>query len=227
MKALKALLVLAVLVTASVSRAQFMMGGGGALPYESMMLMGFGPSGPNIRSDIAKELALTSDQEKKLRDLQAEQMEKMMSMRGQGGGQADEAEREKMRKTMTEMMTTADKNALAVLDEKQRKRLHELWIQQQGNRAITHEPIQKELGLSDTQKAKIKSLVDKSNQANQALFQKMRNQEIDFQEVRETSEKNGKVLNEELGKLLTTDQAKKLKEMGGAEFKFENQGGIG
>jgi Spy/CpxP family protein refolding chaperone len=198
-------------------------GGGGAVPYESMLMMRMGQGGASIRGDIAKELGLTSEQETKLKDLQAEQMEKMMSsFRPQGGNPPDQAEREKMMKQIGDMLKEADKKALAVLDEKQKKRLHELWIQRQGNGAILNETVQKELALTDDQKTKIKNLQTRSQDANRTLGEKMRNQEIDFQEFRDASEKNRKIMNDELGKVLTKDQADKLKAMGGAEFKFED-----
>lgn len=224
MKALKLLIVVATLVIAAVSQAQrggmMMFGGGGGVAYESMLLMRMSREGASIRDDIAKELKLTDDQKSKLNAVQEKQREKMMEM-FQGGG-FDPSNREQMQKAIGEMMKEADKNALAVLDDTQKKRLHELWIQQQGNNALLNEGVQKELALTDAQKAKIKTLQEKQQAAMTALGEKMRNQELDFQEFRDTSEKNRKIMNEELGKVLTKDQTEKLKAMGGAAFKFED-----
>lgn len=224
MKAFKLFIALATLMIAAASHSQGMMmmggaGGGG----ESFLLFRMSREGASIRSDVGKELKLTSDQEKKLMAVQDGQRQKMMDM-FQGGG-FDPSDREKMQKVIGDMLKESDKEVKAILDETQKARLHELWIQQQGNNAIANETVQKELAMTDEQKAKVKSLMDKSQEANRAMMERVRNQEIDFQQVRETSEKNGKVLKEELGKILTTDQAAKLKKMGGAEFKFENAGG--
>ena len=98
-------------------------------------------------------------------------------------------------------------------------------IQRTGNRVATNEDMQKELGLDDAQKAKIKALVEAQNTANQEIFQKMRDGSIDRSEVMALREKNNKALDEEIGKVFTPAQATKLKGMAGAPFKFDEDGG--
>lgn len=214
MKTLKTLAVCAVLAISALSMAQGrgggmrMMGGGGG---SQSMLLG--------REDVQKELKLTDTQKSKLEEMRNAMMEEMRGSFQPGG------DREAMMKQVQEMMKKADKEALAVLDDSQKKRLKELWIQRSGNRIVANEDMQKELGLSDEQKSKIKGLQDAQNAANQEIFQKMQNGEIDRTEIRPLMEKNNKALDEELGKVLTADQSAKLKAMGGTPFKFDEDNG--
>jgi Spy/CpxP family protein refolding chaperone len=174
------------------------------------------------RSDVQGELKLSDDQKAKLDEQRQAMRDNMRSMFQNGGGGGDQ---EAMRKQMTDMMQKSEKDALAVLDDGQKKRLKELWIQRSGNGVIANEDMQKELGLSDDQKAKVKSLTDAQQAANTEIFQKMRDGSLDRSELQPLMEKNTKTLNEELGKVLTSDQAAKLASMKGAEFKFDDSGG--
>ncbi len=220
MKSFKALLIAAVAVCAVAGQAQgFRMmgaGGGGGM----MLLFKMNMEGAEIREDVAKELKLTDDQKKKLLGVQDEQRQKMMDM-FQGGG-FDPSDREKLQKVIGDMMKESEKKVNEVLDDPQEKRLKELSIQRQGNSAITNPEVQKELGLTDAQKSKITALQTKQAEASQATMEKMRNGEIDRDQIQDIMAKNRKIMNDELGKILTTDQANKLKTMGGAAFKFED-----
>jgi len=198
----------------------FAQGGGG------MRMMG-GPGGGSmsmllIRDDVKKEIKLTDEQSSKLDEMRTAMQEEMRGKFQGGGGGGD---REAMMKEVGEMIKKADKDTLALLDDAQKKRLKELWIQKTGNGIVTNEEIQKELGFTDAQKARVKELTAAQSQANQEIFQKMRDGEIDRSEIRPLMEKNTKTLNEELGKVITAEQAGKLKTMGGAAFKFDEDSG--
>jgi len=187
-----------------------------------MQMRGGGMALLLARDDVGKEIKLTTDQKAKLDEQRQAMMDNMRAQFANGGGGGD---REAMRKQMTDMMAKAEKEALAVLDDGQKKRLKELWIQRSGNNVIANEDVQKDLGLTDDQKAKVKSLMDAQATANGEIFQKVQNGEIDRNEVRPLMEKNNKTLGEELGKVLTSDQAAKLKAMRGVEFKFDEDTG--
>jgi len=101
------------------------------------------------------------------------------------------------------------------------KRLGEIQVQLQGNRAILQESTQKALGLSAEQTTKIKDLQGKQREANTALFQKIQSQELSREDAMKSFENNNKILDTELGKVLTSDQASKLKAMGGKPFKAD------
>ncbi len=222
MKALKLIAVVGLVgaaMTFASAQGMRMMGGGGAMS-QGMVLFSFGQGGVTIRSDVSKELNLTDGQKSKLEDFQQKQMEEMMSAFQSGERPSQEA----MQAMMKKRQEGEDKALKEILDEKQRTRLKELWIQRLGNGAVANAEIQKELGMTDDQKAKVKSLQTKQQEANQAIFEKMRNGEIDREELRPLMEKNTKVLNEEYGKVLNDEQKAKLKTMGGAAFKFDEEG---
>lgn len=217
MKSKKIVAILALLgATFTAANAQFMMMGGGGMS-QGMVLFAFSQDGPSIRSDVSKELKITDEQKTKLNDFQQKQMEEMMAS-FQGG---ERPSQEEMQKIMKKRQEGEDKALKEILDEKQRTRLHELWIQRMGNRAYMNADIQKDLEFTDDQKAKVKDIQKKQQEAMAAMREKMLNGEIDRSEIRGIMEKSNKTLGDELAKIATPGQAEKLKKMGGAEFKFD------
>lgn len=83
--------------------------------------------------------------------------------------------------------------------------------------------IQKDLKFTEAQTTKVKELQKKQGEAMMAIFEKVRNGEIDRTETGPLMEKNTKILGEELQKVLTTEQAAQFKEMGGVKFKFDDE----
>ncbi len=193
----------------------FMRGPGGGAGSPTMLLQ---------RDDVQKEIKLSADQKKKLDDLNQAMRDKFQEMRQNGGQGGD---RQAMMAEFQKMRDEQEKQVNAVLTADQQKRLKELWIQRSGAMVITNEDVQKQLGFTDDQKSKVKDLMQVSQEANQALREKMQNQEIDRQEFQASMQKNNDLLKEKLQGVLTTDQAAKLKAMGGAPFKFDedNNGG--
>jgi len=236
--AVKALVVSAVLAIGAVAFAQGQGGGGGGgrggggFGMRGMQGRGSTPLSLVNREDVQKDINLSADQKTKLTSLRDKQQEEMRAamenMRGGGG------DREEMMKQMRAFQEKNDKAIAAILTEEQNKRIREIWIQLNGNRAITDEKVQTELGFSAEQKTKVKDLQTKQQEAMQGLMERMRNQEIDRDQMREIQTKNSETMNAELGKVLTADQAAKLKTMGGKPFKATEQprgggggGGIG
>lgn len=132
-----------------------------------------------------------------------------------------------MRKRMQEQREASRKELAAILNEGQMKRLGEIRVQLMGARAVQNEEIQKALGLTTAQLTRISDLQDKQRQANQALMEKVRSQEMSREDVQKSVENNNKILDAELLKVLTADQAAKLKEMGGKPFEAAPQQGRG
>ena len=118
-----------------------------------------------------------------------------------------------------------EKAVLALLTEPQQKRIKEIQIQLQGDAAATIPDVQTALGLTDDQKAKIKDLQAKQNEANQAIMEKVRSQELDRAAAGEARTKNQQVLKDEIHKVLTPEQLTKLKELGGKPFVADTAGG--
>jgi len=208
-------------------------GGGGGGRRGGQGRGGFGQRGGNnfgelqlaLRKDVQTDLAVTDDQKTKLDDYNTKQREARRAAGGggrgaggNGGGQVDPAELQKRR---DEQRAQTHKDLAAILNDGQMKRLGEISIQLRGNRAILDADVQKTLGLSSDQTAKIKDLQDKQTEANRAIGEKMRNQEISQDDARKSMETNNKTMDTELGKILTADQAAKLKDMGGKPFKAD------
>lgn len=192
---------------------------------QGRMMMGMGGGGGKAmllnREDVQRDLALTSAQKDKLEGAREEMMEKMREVftaaREQG------TDMSAMRPQMEKMMKESEKTILAILTPEQNKRLKEISIWVNGNRSILDEEIQKDLKMTDDQKSKAKGLQTKQGEAMQSLFEKMRNQEIDREEMQAAMKKNNDILDAELGKLLTAEQTAQLKSMKGKEFKADDQ----
>lgn len=228
MKNLKVIIAATLVAIAAIGSTQGMrmMGmAGGGTPTQLLYAGGggFGRGGGGggapevtLRADVSKELKITDEQKTKIIAARSGMGEKMREVFTNAGG-----DRDAMQKGMADIMAASEKEVNAVLTDAQKVRLKELWIQRQGNNAIQNEGVQKDLGLTDEQKAKIKDLNDKSMEAMTALFEKMRNQEIEREQMQEAMAKNQEVMKTELGKILTVDQVAKLKAMGGAAFTFD------
>ena len=224
---MKKLLVIA--AVAALACASFAQGGG-----RMFMMRGGGGSGLQLatREDVAKELNLTADQKAKLQEaqdqMQSERREMMQSMRGAGSGNGGDVDRAAMEKARADMMAKEKTLIAGILNADQIKRLGELRIQRMGNSAILDPEVQTALKLTDDQKAKITDLQQKQMDAMREIMDKIQNQEIDRDQARPLFEKNSKIMNDELGKILTADQAKQLADMGGKPFTFDtsldNQG---
>lgn len=140
---------------------------------------------------------------------------------GRGGVGEGNFDPEAFRKQMEERRAQSRKELAAILNETQLKRLGEISIQLRGNRAILDSEVQKALVVTDDQKKKIEDLNGKQREANRAVMEKVRNQEITREDARASRDKNDKAMADELGKILSADQAAKLKAMGGKPFKAD------
>lgn len=193
-----------------------------------MMGGGFGDSSGVMllqRADVQKDLGVTDEQKSKLDAMRQQMMDDMRSrFQGGGGGGFD---RDAMQKAMKEMQDKSKTETAKILTKEQMTRLREINIQLAGNSAVAWEDVQKELGMTSDQTAKVKDLQAKQQDANQAVFQKMRDGEISREEIGDIMKKNQDTLNAELGKILKDDQKTKLKTMGGKPFKADANNGRG
>jgi hypothetical protein len=179
------------------------------------------------RSDVRKDIKTTADQNTKLDALQKEFREQMRAaFQGMGGGQRQGGQGQggqrpdmtEIQKKMTEMNKTYEEGVLKVLDEAQAKRLGQISLQMQGNSALADKKIQEELKFTVDQKRKVDDLQSSMDAANQAIFQRVQNGEIDRTEIQPLMAENTKILDAELAKILTADQTKAFDEMKGAKF---------
>lgn len=224
---LKIMVVAAAIASLAIASAQ--PGGGGQGRGQGRggmmgMMRGGGQGGALAllgREDVKDDLGITSEQNSQLKAIQDGIRDKMMAKMQEagitfGGGQRpDMAE---MQKLIAPVMKEIETEMEKVLKPEQKKRLDEIDVQLSGNRIAQREKYQKLLELTPDQIAKVKKLGDTAQQANQAVMEKARNQEIEWTEVRTINEKNSKALDAEIGKVLTQAQKDKIKEWSGKPF---------
>lgn len=223
----KLMVACAVLSSAALVAAQGGGGGGGGRGqgrggFGQGMFGGYDATGLRLlnRADVQRDLGVTDDQKTKLQALQPQRGGGGgggFGGGGGGGGADAEARRAEMEKRNVE---TRAKIA-EVLKPEQVTRLQEINVQLAKNRAILNADVQKTLGVTDDQKKKIEDLNRKMMEANMGLFQQMRDGSMTQDQLRESMVKNNETMNAELGKILTAEQAAKLKAMGGKEFKAD------
>ncbi len=190
---------------------------------------GFGRGGNSLgllrRDDVQADLHLTADQKAKLDEL-------MTSIRGQRGegGRPDQAgagttpsdaDREARRAQMEARRTEQQKQVDSILTTAQQARLKQISLQIRGNYALLDPQLQTDLDFSSAQRDKVSTLRDKMMEASQAIFQKVQDGTITRDDAMKSMQKNGEVMKEELGKVLTRSQADKLKSIEGVPFKAD------
>ena len=182
------------------------------------------------RKDVQKDLGLTDDQVTKITDYATANAPQRGAGGGggagggaggggaAGGGQLTQEQIAAFAKAAADRRAKTRTDLLAIISEAQLKRVDEIGLQLQGNNAITQAEVQKALGLSDDQVAKVKDLQAKQRAASAALRQKMTDQEITREDLVAANAKNTETMKVELGKILTSAQADKLKGMMGKTF---------
>ena len=155
-----------------------MMGGMGGMASPTMLLNA---------DAVAKELKLTDDQKAKIRQINEKAQ---ATMREAFEGLADlspEERQEKMaglREKMQNQRKETNKALEAVLTEDQAKRLKEVFIQVLGEQSLRNPEVQAALGLSDDQKAKIRSILEILTDDQKAAFAKMKGEKFDVNSIR-------------------------------------------
>lgn len=212
----------AVLLSAATVMAQGfpgMPGGGG---QRGMMRMMGGANMPPYmllqRDDVQEDLKLTDDQKSKLRDFQGNMQQKMQEQMASVMASGQRPNQQEMRAMFERMNKEASDEVAKILTADQSKRLNEISIQLAGNQAVMRDDVKKELKLTAEQETKIRELQGKAREANQALMRQARDGNIAWEEVGKRRENNDKILNEEIGKILTAAQREQLAKMGGAKF---------
>lgn len=178
-------------------------------------------------SDIAKELKLTADQQSKVAKALSEsdralQNEIESSLVGEDIGDI-----EKAINAITKKHSEALRKKLAtILDAAQMKRFEQIELQLSGVSVFMRDDVGKSVGLTADQKAKIKSLAAKIDEATQDMVENGIQEDVGGavivklrpEDEKKLEEMNRKALAEAV-RLLTADQKKKWDELAGAEFK--------
>lgn len=216
---------LATLLVAVLAASALAQGGGGRGQGQGlggMMMMGGGSrTGLLMRRDVAADIKLTDEQKSSLEKIQAEAQETMRNrieeMRANGGG----FDRDAMRAEMEAFQKSNDEKIKAVLSTQQWNRLGQIQIQLAGNRAVMMPDVQKALGMTKEQIQQLESLRQNQEAANADLMQRMRDGELDREQMTEISKKNNEIMNAEIAKVITPEQAQALKKLGGEPFKAD------
>lgn len=178
------------------------------------MMMQYGPGSDYFllrRADVKAELKITDDQQTKLDDAQKTMRSAMQSSSGTPGDASNADARKAADKAYADTVGS-------ILTSDQKTRLHQIAIQLAKNSATMMPDVQKSLGLSDDQIAQIKKLVADEQKANRDLFAKVRSGDMQRSDAMTAMKSNTDVLNDSIGKILTSDQQTQLKTLGGDTF---------
>ncbi len=179
-------------------------GGMGGMGADPIFLLG--------QESVQKELTLTEDQIKKVKDLQ----EKRRSAFGAGGGGgAGGFDREAMQKRMEEQRKENDKFVADTLKPEQAKRLNQIVLQRRGAGALNDPKVQDEIKLTDEQREKIKAINEDMAKSRRELFQPG---QPPSEEARTKMQELTKATNDKLVAVLTADQKTKWTDMTGPKF---------
>jgi hypothetical protein len=163
----------------------------------------------SLFEEVRTELKTTSDENTKIDEL----LGKLNAERQDafGGGDFDA-----IREAIDKINTKYDEEVQKVLTGDQTIRLKQLFIQFNGSTALANGSIQKDLALTDDQKAKVKAAQDDQAKKMKDLFSA--GQPDDFQASMKKIQDEVKAA---LDKVLTDDQRAKFKTMEGAKFEFK------
>lgn len=159
-----------------------------------------------IAESIRTEIKMTEDQKKKIMDVFGDTLrvdgEKIMLMM-----------------TPDTDMKQLEKDAMAVLNEEQKKRLQEVWIQRLGGVALGDDDVAKAVKLTDAQKESVEKLLDTGGDKMMEIFS-AGHDEAALKE----SEKVRKDTAKQCEALLTEDQKKAFEAMKGKLMKEKKDG---
>ena len=165
------------------------------------------------RTDVQTDLALTADQKAKIDAINTDYRGQMREIFQNANGDFAAA-----RKQMAPLMEKQQAEQMKVLTADQVTRLTQISIQLWSYGALLSKDLQTQLGLSDSEKAKIESLNQAMQDANASVFQKAQNNEIDRSEIGPTMQKNSDALKASIGGVLTDAEKAKFTSMAGKTF---------
>jgi Spy/CpxP family protein refolding chaperone len=167
---------------------------------------GFGPAALLSQESVQKELKLSDDQVKKVKDLGEKSREAFSKLR--------DLDREERTKKMQEINKETTKALSSILTKDQSKRLREINLQVQGTRAFNNPEVAKELNITDEQKKQLQDLNAGAREEITKIFQGEGSREEKAKKMAEFNKaQQAKAL-----KVLTSEQQKKWKEMTGKAF---------
>jgi Spy/CpxP family protein refolding chaperone len=182
----------------------------------------FGGAGMNLmlvnNEKVQKELEITPEQKTKIEALGKEMRSNMPDFGGLRDLSDDErqAKMEENRKKMEKVMQDAQAKLKEILLPNQLDRLNQIRIQAAGTMILMDPAVQKDLGITDDQKAKMKTINDDARKQGRKLFENASPE--DRQANMDKMQKLRKETDEKVMDILTADQKTKLEKMKGEKF---------
>ncbi len=136
---------------------------------------------------VQKELKITDDPKAKMKQINEKAqaaMREMFSGMGDLSPEERQAKMASLREKMQDERKETNKALGEVLNEEQNKRLKEIFVQVRGEQALRDPEVQNALGLSDDQKAKIRSPLAVLTDDQKAAFEKMKGEKFDVRSIR-------------------------------------------
>jgi chloramphenicol O-acetyltransferase len=116
--------------------------------------------------EVVKEVGITDEQKKKIETLTEEMIAEFGDIFQEAQGDFDKIGRE-----IQKLQSVIHKDLLAVLDEKQRERMQQIYVQVNNGCVLTDDSVVKALEITDDQKKKIASALQSNQQEVFGVFQ--------------------------------------------------------
>lgn len=162
---------------------------------------------------IQDELNLTDEQSSILSDINEKVREDSRALRNDGGDRASRRDK------MTKLFADAGAKMVAKLDDAQKKRLTEIFIQINGASVITDKEVSAALKFSEEQKKALAEATTKNGEARREAFRNFR--DMSSEERADANAKIRKESNDRMLAVLTDDQRRQFEEMKGEAFEID------
>lgn len=165
-------------------------------------------------TEVQTELKLTDEQQEKVTKLNADLGEERRAAREDAGGDFD-----KLRKEIALLNKEFDQEFAGALDDAQKARAQEIYIQVNGPVTLTDEPVATALTITDEQKEKLEQALADSRAKSREAFQDSQNLSDDERAKR--FEELSKSRDESLLAVLNEEQKKQFETMQGAKLEVD------
>ena len=191
-------------------------------PFGGVAFFGFMPCGGPLplllQPEVQKDLKLTPDQAKKLKDLSAKEQKNQMVLSRTSPQQAQ--------KKLQEMTKATDKAIQGILKKDQSERFKQIDLQMKGISVLNDKAIAAALKITDEQKEKMTVLQKEAAQEMNKGFgggafdpkQNPQDFQKKIQEMQQQMQQKQKDLQEKMLAVLTSEQLRQLQEMTGEPF---------
>ncbi len=194
-----------ILATTSFAQAQ-RFGGFGGQTYSRFQLASL----PEVQS----QLKLTDEQKSAAKDAVTTMQEEQQSIMQNANGDFQGAQAK-----LAEFRTKLDGELIAKLDDAQKSRLTQIYVQAAGANALFDADVQKALDINDEQKEKLQKARDENRTAMMEAFQGF--QDMSQEERIEAQAKLREDANANLLAAITEEQSKKLEELKGEKIELD------